>query len=148
MRNRLLSGRIVHPSATTPEYELIVEHTMSSWFGLRQIICIQTYRGNIAWRRYPQGDDVDNDTAKWLSQQTQQSEWTQEAPPSLQTETDLFNALGESLIRLSVGSCSCGTKSPEISFHASDCRYRISASALETLGTLRNTVLSLSHSAS
>ena len=39
----------------------------------------------------------------------------------------------EALARLTIGTCQCGVKSPELGYHKDYCRYRIAAQALKQI---------------
>ena len=53
------------------------------------------------------------------------------------TETvDLATAILKQLTRLSVGSCSCGVKSPDIQWHDAGCRYRMIEEVRENVEAL------------
>lgn len=48
-----------------------------------------------------------------------------------------------SLIAASIASCTCITKTPELAFHAADCRYLKIGSALESLDAVEAALNSL-----
>lgn len=74
---RLIEGRQL-PGNGTPQYELTVEHV--GWFGLTRRV--QKYRGNYAWKLYPQGWSADAIIIQpWLEAQAQQYRWSQEHQP-------------------------------------------------------------------
>lgn len=67
------------------------------------------------------------------------------------TEPSPLEAAKKLLIAASIGSCTCNTKSPELTWHAPDCRYVVLMMALENVelaaeGT--STSLSSQHGAS
>lgn len=75
MAMRLIEGRQI-TDGVFPAYELTVEHI--SWFGF--VRRIQKYRGNYAWKLYPQGYDADAVVIQpWLDAQVQQYRWSLEA---------------------------------------------------------------------
>ena len=49
----------------------------------------------------------------------------------------LLTEAQNSLIAASIGSCTCLTKSPELAYHAADCRYLKIANAMEVLESLQ-----------
>lgn len=78
MAMRLLEGRHV----VGREYELTVEY---SFLGLFKKV--QKYRGNYAWKLYPQGRDADPVIIQpWLEAQLQQYKWSQEYTKSTVNE--------------------------------------------------------------
>ena len=46
-------------------------------------------------------------------------------------ERELHDGIVNRLVSLTVGTCSCDTKSPELKYHSEACRYRIASEALE-----------------
>lgn len=50
--------------------------------------------------------------------------------------TELLLEAHRSLVAASIGSCSCGTKTPEMAYHLADCRYLKIMNALECIEDL------------
>ena len=50
----------------------------------------------------------------------------------------LLDALEKQLIALSVGTCTCNVKSPDIQWHDARCTYRMAVEASETVDALRS----------
>lgn len=59
-------------------------------------------------------------------------------PPALAVteEPDIATAILKQLTRLSVGSCSCGVKSPDLQWHEAGCRYRLAEEIRENVEAL------------
>lgn len=54
---------------------------------------------------------------------------------------EIVEALGKHLIKLSVGSCTCGVKSPDIMWHDAGCTYRLAQEALENVEALQSALV-------
>lgn len=48
----------------------------------------------------------------------------------------MTSQLANTILNLTIGSCSCGTKTPEVQFHQNTCAYKMANAALKAIEIL------------